>query len=485
MDPRYLLQAVSGRVVQASFDLPLGMRLVAGRAADAPIRLAAGDTTASRYHALFEASAEGVTVVDLDSRNGIRVNDVPERAAILQAGDRVRIGDAIFRVVRVEPTGEFATSSETTLREEPTLPTRASVMPGARPSMRPDLTSLAPPPPPYVCEVCGAQGPVPALDHEPWWRDVAWICKRCAEGRRTDRASWPENAPDRLGELELLRYLARGATAFVFEARHVRAGCRAAVKLMLPVRRAHAQRGGAMGADAMAMRRFLKEQRLASELVHPAIARCFEVGTAPDGRPWVATELLARGDVEPLAGAHSDLRTVCAVAADLFEALAYAHARGIVHRDVKPGNLLLSKPNPDGTPRAKLTDFGLAKQWRAMGSIVTKEEEVGGSAAFVAPEQLLQFRDVGPSADVYSAGATLYFLLTGDLPVVLDRRWHEATDPQLCLATLADERVPVRDRRTLHPWLADWVDLLVARDPARRAHVQASEVASMLRQVPG
>ncbi|MGZ3416497.1 MAG: protein kinase domain-containing protein [Polyangiales bacterium] len=455
-EPRWILQAVSGRVVQASFDLPLGVRVVAGRAADAPIRLASADTTASRYHAVFDAMPSGVTVIDLDSRNGILVNDEPMRAAILQEGDSLTIGDAVFRLVRHDAPPEPDYS--------------------IRPPRAVDIHSVAPPPPlPYVCEVCGQEGPTAALDHEPWWQEVAWICKTCAETRRSREASWPERIPEHVGEIDVLRFVACGATSAVFEGRHARAGCRVALKVMLPDRK----------ADPRAIKRFVKEQQLASSLVHPAVARCFEVGLLPDGRPWIATEFLARGDVEALASNTSDVRMVLALAADLFDALTEAHARGVIHRDIKPANVLLGKPRADGTPRAKLTDFGLAKEYgRIGGTLVTKEDDIGGSAAFVAPEQLLGFKDVGPSADVYSAGATLYCLLTGEIPVVIQRRWLEATDPQLCLAALADERIPILERRAVHPWLAEWIDLLVCRDPQRRAHVRAADVAAMLRKVP-
>ncbi len=460
---RWHLQAVSGPVLQASFSLPLGHRLVAGRAADSAIRLAPGDGHASRYHAAFEATDDGVRVVDLDSRNGLWVNGELERIAFLRHGDHLRIGEAIYRVVDVAPRAP--------------APVELSIHPPAQPPSWRDARQA---PSAYVCEVCGEAGPMPGLDHEPWWREVAWICGPCADRRRTSPDVWPDAIPERVGELEILRFLARGATASVFEARHARAGCRVALKVILAERR----------IDASTVKRFLKEQRIASELVHPAIVRCFEVGALPathahDRRPYVATELLARGDADALAGPASDGRAMCALVADLFDALAHAHAQGVVHRDVKPSNLLLAPPGNDGTPHAKLADFGLAKQYRSIGgTLVTKEHEVGGSAAFVAPEQLLGFRDVGPSADVYGGAATLYYLLTGELPVVLPRSWQDATDPQLCLAALADERVPITERRRVHPWLAQWIDLLVCRDPARRAHVHPAEVAAALRAAP-
>jgi hypothetical protein len=431
-----------------------GSPVAAGRAPDAPIRLPPEDIAASRYHALFEASYAGVCVTDLQSRNGVHVNGQRVHVAVVSDGDRVVLGNTTVRVRReVRVSAEAAPRSEVTSGFE--VPAWGVSTVKAKP---------------YVCELCGTRGPVPAVDHEPWWAEVAWICNACAAPRFTPEDSWPIPIPRQIGEFEIVRFLDRGGMAAVFEGRHARAGIRAAVKLLAP--ESH--------LDPSRVKRFVKEQRILGGIHHERIVRSLGVG-AQERWLFVAMELLSAGEASALAGPRSDVALVVALAADMFEALAHAHATGVIHRDVKPSNLLLVR---EGTRlRAKLSDFGLAKNLRDVGgSFLTRSREVGGSAAFVAPEQLTGFKRVGPSADVYSGGVTLYHLLTGALPVVIPCAFEDATDPQLCLATLASERTPVLALRPdLHPHLAQWIDLLVQRDETVRGHLDALTVASALR----
>lgn len=438
------------------YELPLGVRLVAGRAPDAPVHLKEADNLASRYHAAFEASLDGVLVIDLDSRNGVFINDRRLVTTSVRDGDVVRLGSATFRVRR-----EIAADA---------FPLQPKARPRVVPS--PEGVSRTVKAIPYVCEICEGTGPVPAVDHEAWWIELAWICPSCAEARRTATVSWEVPRVPQLGDFDLLRFVARGGMGAVYEARHVRSGMRAAVKVMLPER----------ALDRIALKRFMKEQKIVSQLAHPRVVRSIDVGTSDRGEPFVATEFLSQGDADGLASSTSDVRAVVSIAADMFTALAFAHENGFVHRDVKPSNLLV-EPGERGRRRAKLSDFGLAKSFRDIGgTVLTKEGEVGGSAAFIAPEQLLGFRDVGPTADVYSASSSLYYLLTGDVPVVLSCPTAQATQTQICLAVLSEPRVPVLSRRpNLHPYLAQWIDLLVTRDHTKRAHVAAATVAEMLR----
>src|SRR5262249_19774417 len=150
------------------------------------------------------------------------------------------------------------------------------------------------------------------------------------------------------------------------------------------------------------------------------------------------------------------LRIVCR----LLQALDYAHAKRFVHRDVKPANILLEER---GSKRVvKVADFGLARVYQdSQLSGLTVLGDVGGTPAFMAPEQILDYRNAAPAVDQYSAAATLYNLLTGkylfDLPT---------TFPAMCAMILNDDPLPIRVRREDVPeGLAEVIHRALSRAP--------------------
>ena len=244
--------------------------------------------------------------------------------------------------------------------------------------------------------------------------------------------------PPSSGELtipgyQLHRELGRGAMGVVYAAVREADGRAVAVKTIQP----------AIQPDEKTVQRFLREAAILGQIDHPNVVRHLDGGEAGgvlwfameyvpgvDGRKWVRD----RGPMPvPLA---------TAVAADLVRALASAHAKGFVHRDVKPANVLL-EPVPGGGLRVRLADFGLARAYDASRmSGLTLTGEPAGTPAFMAPEQIIDFRNVGPAADMYSTAATLYYLLTGKFPFD-----PPATVVELYRMILEDEPVPVYARR--------------------------------------
>ena len=187
-------------------------------------------------------------------------------------------------------------------------------------------------------------------------------------------------------------------------------------------------------ADETDVKRFHSEAEAAANLDHPGIVPIFEVGQH-EGQHYFSmgfvegqslAQRLAEGPL-PAREAAALIRSRSA------EAIAYAHQRGVIHRDLKPANILL---DADGNPR--VTDFGLAKRVQA-DSGLTGSGQIMGTPSYMPPEQAGGKRgEVGPAADVYSLGATLYALITGRPP------FQAATAMDTVLQVLNDEPVPPR-----------------------------------------
>ncbi|MGE0712706.1 MAG: protein kinase [Planctomycetota bacterium] len=204
----------------------------------------------------------------------------------------------------------------------------------------------------------------------------------------------------RLGPYELERELARGGQGVVYVARRPGLDREVAVKVLL-----------AGQASPEEVQRFLVEARTASRLQHRNVVRIHDVGQE-GGNPYLVMELVRGGSLRERLERQGPLapRDAALLCARLARALAYAHEQAVLHRDLKPHNVLL---DAEGEP--VLTDFGLAKDVGADG--VTRTGQVMGTPAYMPPEQAGGERErVDRRADVYSLGATLYHALTGQPP---------------------------------------------------------------------
>ena len=263
-----------------------------------------------------------------------------------------------------------------------------------------------------------------------------------------------------VGPYRLLRLIGRGAVGEVHAALDARDGRQVALKLV-PLGRA-----GDRDADER-RRRFLAEAALTRRLVHPHIVAVHAAGIESD-RGWIAMELLAGCDLERYTAAARLLPEpeVLRIGACVALALAHAHAHGVLHRDVKPGNVIVDWP----TRRVTLTDFGAA---RLADAESTRTGVIVGTPDYMAPEQLAG-RPCDARTDLYALGVVLYQLLSGRLP-------HDAPTMGELLRRVATEPAP--DLRALRPELppalAGLVAELLERDPERRP-ASAAAVAERL-----
>src|SRR5262245_31341569 len=210
------------------------------------------------------------------------------------------------------------------------------------------------------------------------------------------------------------------------------------------------------GAPEEQKRRFIREAKAASSLDHPNICTIFEIGETEDGALFIAMALY-KGETlrERLERGALPLDEAIEIAGQIAAGLARAHEQGIVHRDVKPANVILTA---DG--QVKLLDFGVAKL--ADQSRLTRAGMAMGTTAYISPEQFFG-EAAGPSADIWSLGVMLYQLVTGRLP------FEAAAEKEMARAIVEQEPRPLAALRAgLPPALQRIVTRALAKRPADR-----------------
>lgn len=285
--------------------------------------------------------------------------------------------------------------------------------------------------------------------------------------------------PERIGEFRIVRVVGEGGMGRVYEARQDVPARRVALKVIRP---------GLVSTSAL--RRFAHETNVLAQLSHPGIAQILQAGFArdparPDGSasmPYFAMEFIDGPPISEYVRAERlGVRAILGLLADICDAVQHAHQRGVIHRDLKPGNILVSSAS--GAPVPKILDFGIARLTDPESARMTVQTQAGqivGTLGYMSPEQTDgSTGSVDTRADIYALGVIAYELLAGRSPLDLSNRSIASA------ISMVRDTEPVR-LGSLRPELAGDVETIVGKAMAKdreSRYASAGELANDLRNV--
>lgn len=364
--------------------------LYAGRDPSADICLVL-DPFFSQRHFCLEVTPPRCKVIDLDSKNGTYVNHQAVKKAVLKAGDIISGGTTEIRFnIRVSRK-KFRYEDKSTII-------------GLEDEKKPVAKTLN-------------------LSHD----SLRHVNQPPGE---------PEYEDDSLRDIpgySIKSLIGKGGMGAVFLAIHEETGKEVALKVIIPE--------GEGGDDEDSTRLFVREASVISQLKHPRIVEFMEFGQI-EGRLFLAMEYVKQvyfNDLAEKLDSARKIRLACGIICQVLEGLDHAHKHSLVHRDIKPSNILLTINNKK--PEVKISDFGLAKNYMTAGySGITGTGDIRGTLFYMPPEQILNSRDVKPTADIYAVGATLYNYLSRNNP-------YDNTSTQSGIQMiLHEEIVPLNER---------------------------------------
>ena len=451
MPARLVLEVIAGPIAGEVFSFAEHDTFLFGRHDDCHAKLPE-DERISRHHFLLEANPPRATLRDLGSRNGTYVNgvkygghtqsDSPQAAAQrpaaeveLEDGDRIQVGRTQIQVRVILPVtchvcgkelanGQLVDSQENDRRHGSDEP---------------------------CCKACQSA----LLSH-----DLHAILRDAVAPLVTDQKL-------HLDGYELGEVIGHGAMGCVYRATRNSDRLRVAIKVA----------GARVKLDELARGRFEREIEIVRSLQHHHIVRLLDHGVQHD-TPFFVAEFCDGGSLEDLLtqqGGTLPLEVAAPLLLQSLSGLEYAHSRCVVHRDLKPRNILLHQYR--GGWIAKIADFGLAKCYAtAGGSSMTATGSGGGTYPYMPREQLTEFKFARPPSDIWAVAATFYRLLTGYTP----RDGPEDEDPLLVI--LRDDAVPIRKRKPgISALVAEVIDRALQTEIADR-YQSAAEMAEALKE---
>jgi serine/threonine-protein kinase len=411
------------------------------------------DGLLSRNHLKLTPADSGCLLFDFASKNGTNLNDEPvepEKAVFLVQNDLIQAGRCVFRV-------HFETADIAIIDASQSLTGEADSASHKIPGQFSEKLPPEFPPANLTCTICNKVYQEPSVAEIPAQGSRESLSPNLCTNCRPGHMTLSTDAEEDLAPLyETIRLLGKGSMGVVYLAKHRETGQHVALKIIDPE----------TATTRTAIERFMREMAVISALKHVNIVECIDQGHDA-GHLWFAMEYVSGISLENLAQANRGTYPVnqaCRIICQVLKGLEYAHNQSLVHRDIKPENILIGRTS-EKRLIAKISDFGLAKNYQSMGaSGLTFSGEMRGTIPFMPPEQMIDFKTVKPSGDLYSTAATLYYLIAGTYVFDSD----DASDDMIQML-LDHHVVPLSSRRSDVPQeLSDLVLKCLARNPDDR-----------------
>ncbi len=454
------IQILNGPLLGRKFSVDSNIEVTIGRSSDAQIIIPHGaDTKLSRLHCKVTFNLPQITIVDLESSNGTYIDDERIAAADISSGSILTVGDTKIKFLIVEPVNCIDCGVELADKDLNAFYRDGGI---------------------YLCDECFSQleyrgentefetsGNEDGSDTEffDYNGDTTVVnisdnTKMNLEETLAPKKKYPEKKS--FDQFEILCCLAEGGMGSVYKAKDLETGEIVALKMMHP----------SIAESEIFREDFLREIENTKILSHPNIVNVLNVNISDSKKMFFTMEYCDCGSIQELVESsekHVSIENGFNILKPCLLALDYAHnveihniklhdgravsARGLVHRDIKPGNILLA--NKDGGVCPKIADFGLAKAFdHASETGNTMVGAVAGAMGFVPRQQVENYKFCKPEVDVWAMAATYYYMLTKCMPRDFDDDMDDAS------TVLHKPTVPIRKRRREIPKsVAEVIDL--------------------------
>jgi len=442
------LKIISGPMSGRDFEFNEHDVFIFGRASDCHCCLP-DDQYISRHHFLLEVNPPEVRLKDLGSLNGTYLNGMkfggrrkdeqPEEAAKrttycdVKNGDLLKVGNSTISIALGDANDKQAP---------------AVCIKCGRAIAANEWDELAYMGGSFLCRACRAKlaVPIPSIKE-----DVKGAKANVLDDLLLGIFGSDQSSPNIPG-YQILGEIGKGGFGKVYLVKRNRDGKEAALKVMLS-RKKH--------ANDKDIQRFQREMKICMDLQHKNIVALDEQGNH-NGMFYFTMEFCPGGNMGRMIdkrGKPLEVDEALPMMLQVLDGLAYAHARSIVHRDIKPENILLDQ----SLKVAKISDFGLSKNFEQAGlSGFTAAGEYAGTPHYMPKEQLLDYKHTKPASDIFSIGATFYYMLTA--AYVYD--FNSGSDP--LLEILEGKVIPIRQRKNMASKLADVIDKSISPESKDR-----------------